>query len=126
MTNDPELARQVKQLHRLTVYTRWLVVGVSWLVVLPLVVWQLQEEIALMRSHFTLAAVRYALVFNPSCAIALSWCLGITTAVLLWQSGNILFGFSSRYRHQLEKQVFRIRKQGQSHPLWRWVIKNYK
>lgn len=119
---DPELAVQVQRLHQLKVCTRWLGVIISWLVVIPFVTWQLQEEIALMRDHFTLAAVRYALIFNPISAIAIGWCLGVTTAVLLWQSGNILFGFSSRYRHQLEKQVRRIRRRGKSHVFWRWVI----
>ena len=120
--SDPELAQQVQRLHLVTVYSRWVLVLGSWLVVIPISLWQLQEEIALMQSHFTIAALRYALIFNPVCFVALAWCLGITTAVLLWQSSNILFGFSSAYRHRLEKQVRRIRKQGQSHPLWRWVI----
>ena len=120
--SDPELAQQVQRLHLVTVYSRWVLVVGSWLVVIPIALWQLQEEIALMRSYFTIAAVRYALIFNPICSIALAWCLGITTAVLLWQSSNILFGFSSAYRHRLEKQVMRIRKQGKSHPFWRWVI----
>ena len=123
---DPELAIQVQRLHRLQVCGRWLGVMISWLVVIPFVVWQLQAEISLMRDHFTIAAVRYALIFNPVSAIALAWCLGVTTAVLFWQSGNILFGLSSRYQHQLEKQVRRIRRRGKSHPLWRWVIASQK
>lgn len=120
---DPELTVQMQRLHRLLVYSRWLLLVVSWLVAIPFVWLRLEEEIALMLSHFTIASVRYALLFNPSCAIALAWCLGVTTAVLLWQSSNILFGFSSRYRDRLEKQVRRIRKKGKSHFLWRWVIR---
>ncbi len=121
---DPALEKQVQRLHRVMVSSRWLLVVVSWLGVIPIALWQLQGEIELIRSHFTLAAVRYALIFNPSAAIALSWCLGITTAVLLWQSSNILLGFSRQYRDRLEKQVRRIRKRGKSHPLWRWVIQD--
>ncbi|MDR9402785.1 MAG: hypothetical protein RI580_05035 [Halothece sp. Uz-M2-17] len=120
--DDSELEMQMQRLHRLMVLSRWALVVVSWVITLPIVFWQLQEEIALIQSHFTLAAVRYAFIFNPYCAIALSWCLGITTAVLLWQSSNILFGFSPRYRQELEKQVRRIRRRGKSHFLWRWVI----
>lgn len=123
---NPELAIQVQRLHRLQVCGRWLGVMISWLVVIPFVAWQLQEEISLMRDHFTIAAVRYALIFNPVSAIAIGFCLGLTTAVLLWQSGNILFGFSSQYRNHLEKQVRRIRRRGKSHPLWRWVIATKK
>ncbi|NBD32599.1 MAG: hypothetical protein GVY17_06445 [Cyanobacteria bacterium] len=114
---------QMQRLHQLTVLSRWILIVLSWVITLPLVFWQLQEEMALLRSHFTLAAVRYALIFNRGCVIALGWCIGLTTAVLLWQSSNILFGFSRRYRRQLERQVRRIRKQGKSHPLWRWVIR---
>lgn len=114
----------MQRLHQFRVVSRWVLVMISWLVTLPLLLWRLQEEIDLMQSHFTLAAVRYALIFNRECAIALGWCVGITTATLLWQSSNILFGFSHRYRQQLEKQVRRIRRRGKSHPLWRWVISN--
>jgi len=113
----------MQRLHQLTVFSRWVLIVLSWAITLPIVFWQLREEIALIRSHFTMAAVRYALVFNPGYAIALSWCLGITTAVLLWQSSNILFGFSERYRQQLEKRVRRIRRKGKSHLLWRWVMR---
>lgn len=128
MTNsrfeNTEFPKQVQRLHQLMVYSRWLLVIFSWLVVTPVVLWQVQDEIALMQSYFTVAALRYALLFNPGCAIALTWCLGITTAVLLWQSSNILFGFSNRYCRHLERQVRRIRKRGKSHLLWRWVIRD--
>jgi len=119
---DPDLEVQMQRLHRLEVYRRWRVIIVSWFVVIPFLLWQLQEEIALMQSHFTIAALRYAFIFNPECAIALAWCFGITTAVLLWQSMNILFGFSDNYRKQLQKKVHRIRQQGSSHPLWSWIM----
>jgi hypothetical protein len=122
--DDPEFPKQVQRLHRLMVYSRWLLVIVSWLVITPIVFWQLQEEIALMRDYFTISALRYTLLFNPGCAIALAWCLGMTTAVLLWQSSNILFGFSPSYRRHLERQVRRIRKRGKSHLLWRWIIRD--
>ncbi len=119
---DPELSAQLQRLHRLMVYRRWLLIIVSWLIAIPFMGWRLQEEIALMMSHFTIAAVRYALIFNFDVAIALGWCLGITTTVLLWQSSNILWGWSDGYRKQLEKKVIRIRKQGESHPLWSWIM----
>jgi len=122
--SDPELEMQVQRLHRVMVYGRWLLVIVSWAVAIPFVWWKLQEEIDLILSYVTLAAVRYVLIFNPSAAIALGWCLGITTAVLLWQSSNILFGFSRQYRDRLEKQVRRIRRRGKTHPLWRWVVQD--
>ena len=122
--HDSELEMQMQRLHRFMVLSRWALAVISWVITLPIVFWRLQEEIALMQSHFTLASVRYALVFNLDCAIALGWSFGITTATLLWQSSNILFGLSPRYRKQLEKQVRRIRRRGKSHFLWRWVIRD--
>jgi hypothetical protein len=45
----------------------------------------------------------------------------MTTGVLIWQSRNILLGIPEGEKQRLEKQVCRIRQQGQTHPLWKWV-----
>jgi hypothetical protein len=51
----------------------------------------------------------------------LTFCLGMTAAVLVWQSRNILLGLPQQEKQRLEKQVYRIRQQGQTHPLWKWI-----
>lgn len=119
---DPRFERQIQRLHSLTVWGRWLVIVGCWVAIAPWVLWSLREEIALMRSHFTFAALRYAFIFNPLPALGLTFCIGLTTGVLLWQSQNILFGMSPRYKRRLAKRVQRIRAAGSTHPLWKWVI----
>jgi hypothetical protein len=120
---DPTFKAQVKRLHQLTVYGRWLVVSLLWLTVAPLSLWGWRYEISLLRSHFTWAAVRYSIIYNRLPAIGLALCVGMTLAILVWQSRNILLGLSPQDQKRLEQQVHRISKQGASHPLWKWVCK---
>jgi hypothetical protein len=118
---DPTFKIQVERLHRLMVYGRWMVVGILWISVGPLSLWGLRYPIGLLQDYFTWAAVRYGLYFNPVPAVGLSVCIGMTTAVLVWQSRNILFGLPHQEQRHLEQQVHRIRQQGPTHPLWKWV-----
>lgn len=123
LDNDPIFQAEVQRLHELTVYGRWLVVGLLWLSVAPLSLWGLRREIALWLENFTWAAVRYGLVYNRLPAIGLGLCMGMTLAVLVWQSRNILLGLPRKEQLRLEQQVRRIRQQGPSHPLWRLVCR---
>ncbi len=118
---DPSFSEQVQKLHRLTVYSRWFVVGLLWLTIAPVALWDLRSEIELWRQYFTWSAVRYALFFHPLATLSLSFCLGMMMAVLIWQSRNILFGLPKSDRERLEKQVYQIRQQGSTHPLWKWI-----
>ncbi|MFH7024237.1 MAG: hypothetical protein ACHBN1_02240 [Heteroscytonema crispum UTEX LB 1556] len=120
-SNDPSFAQQVQRLHQLTVYGRWLFVGFLWLTVAPICLWGLRGEIALWRQYFTWVAVRYGLCYHPLSTLSLAFCIGMTIAVLVWHSRNILMGLPLQEQQRLEKQVCRIRQQGPSHPLWRWV-----
>lgn len=116
-----DFQQEVERLYRLMVYGRWCAVGGLWLTVGALSVWGLRYPISLLLDYFTWSAVRYGLAFNRLPAIGLTTCIGFTVAVLLWQSHNVLFGLSKHDRQQLERQVQRIRLQGHSHPLWKWV-----
>ena len=120
-TTNAEFQQQVERLYRLTIYGRWCVVGALWLTVGWLSLWGLRYPISLLLDYFTWSAVRYGLAFHRLPAIGLALCVGFTVAVLVWQSRNELFGLSPHERQRLEKQVQRIRLQGSSHPLWRWV-----
>ena len=120
--DDSTFKAQVQQLHRLTVYTRWLVIAILWITVAPLSLWALREEIALLQNHFTWSAVRYGLAYHRFAALGLGLCIGLTTATLVWHSRNILFGVSPADQHRLEQQVCKILQQGPTHPLWKWVI----
>ncbi|WP_353933006.1 hypothetical protein WJM97_10650 [Okeanomitos corallinicola TIOX110] len=124
-TSDTIFVEQVQRLHQLTVYGRWLFVGCLWVIIVPVSLWDLRNEFLLWKQYFTWVAVRYALAFHPFAAVGLAFCIGMTVSVLVWQSRNILIGLPQPEKQRLEKQVFRIRQQGSSHPLWKWIIGNW-
>ena len=119
--NDASFIQQVQRLHKLTVYGRWLFVGCLWLTIAPVSLWNLRAEISLWEQYFTWVAVRYGLFYHPLSTFGLAFCIGMTAAVLVWQSRNILLGLPQQEKQRLEKQVYRIRQQGPTHPLWKWV-----
>ncbi|MCY7324421.1 MAG: hypothetical protein LH660_22130 [Phormidesmis sp. CAN_BIN36] len=118
---DPNFQAAVQRLHELTVYGRWLTVLGLWPTVGSVSLWSLRYPISLLREYFTWAAVRWGLIFQPLPALGLGLCVGMTLAVLVWQSRNILVGLPKLERQRLEKQVLKICEQGSSHPLWKWV-----
>lgn len=118
---DPTFLSQVQRLHQLTIYSRWLVVGLLWFSIGALSLWSLRSEIALWRQYFTWVAVRYGLYYNPLPTFGLALCIGMTTSVLVWQSRNVILGLPRQEQQRLEQQVHRIRQQGPSHPLWKWI-----
>ncbi|WP_310487875.1 hypothetical protein [Chamaesiphon sp. VAR_69_metabat_338] len=120
---DPIFKNQMTNLYRLHVYGRWSVIGLLWLTVGACSLWQLSYPISLIQEQFTWAAVKYGLMFQPLPAFGLCLCVGVMTGTLVWQSRNMLWGVSKKERQQLIKQVSEIRKQGDSHPLWKWVVK---
>ncbi|WP_413162569.1 hypothetical protein ACL6C3_26250 [Capilliphycus salinus ALCB114379] len=125
-SDDAIFQAQVQKLHELIVWSRWLTIGLLWITVAPLSLWGLRFEIRLWLDHFTWAAVRYGLAANRLSAVGLGLCIGMLVGVLVWQSRNILFGMSTEYKQRLEERVWQIRKQGTTHPLWKWVVKELK
>ncbi len=115
------VAQAIQRFHQLMVYTRWLVVAALWLTVGSFSLWGLRYPISLLQQYFTWSAVRYGLAYHPIAAVGLGLCVGMTVAVLIWQSRNILVGLPKREQERLQRQVIRIREQGPSHPLWRFV-----
>ncbi|WP_199247197.1 hypothetical protein [[Phormidium] sp. ETS-05] len=120
---DPTFVRQVQKLHQLTVWGRWLVVLALWSTAGALSLWSLRSQIGLLLDHFTWAGLRYTLNIweNTLPTLGVVTCISMTVAVLVWQSRNILVGLPPLERKRLEQQVMRIRQQGPSHPLWKWV-----
>lgn len=121
LRRDPTFQQQVERLHQVSVSGRWLVVAALWLTVAPVSLWNLRSEISLWLDYFTWTAVRYGLAYHRLAAMGLGLCLGMTLAVLLWQSRNLLWGRPQQEQRRLEQQVLQIRRQGPSHPLWQWV-----
>jgi hypothetical protein len=120
---SPEFRQEMERLYQLLVYARWLAIALLWGVVGSISLWQMHKDFALLLDYFTWTAVRYTLAFHPLATLGLSLCVGFTVGVLVWQSRNILFGVSRKQTQDLEHQLHRIRQQGASHPLWRWVCK---
>lgn len=118
---DPALEQDMQRLHEITMYARWVLIGLLWLTVGLWSLWSFRHDIRLMMDYFTWSAARYALFFNRPGAIGLGLCLGMTTATLMVQSRNILWGMPSNERQRLKQQALKIRQQGQSHPLWKWM-----
>lgn len=118
----PNLNKQIKKLHRLTVCTRWLTVVLCWLTLGIFGIKSLLPAIHLWFDYFTWSAVRYTIHFNPLPSICLTFCVGMTVSVLVWQSRNILWGLSPQEKYRLEQKVQKIIAQGSSHPLWRFIV----
>ncbi len=118
---DPIFKQQVQKLYNLILYGRWLVVAFLWLSVGSLSLWGLRSEIALWLQYFTWVAVRFALYYNPLPTIGLTVCLVMTISVIVWQSRNLLLGLPPEEQRRLEQQVQKIRQQGATHPLWKWI-----
>lgn len=118
---DPKFQAAVQRLHRSTVIGRWLVAIGLWLTIGVWSLWELRYPISLMRDYFTWAALRHGLISNLPATVGLGLCIGMTLSVLIWQSRNILFGLSIEEQQKLEQTVLKIRQQGQSHPLWKWI-----
>jgi hypothetical protein len=119
--NTPSQQQTVQRLHRLTVYGRWMVVVALWLTVGLISLWQFRFRIQLLVDYFTWVAVRYGLAYHQGATLGLSLCIGMTLSVLVWHSRNILFGLPKQEQLRLQLQAERIRQQGPTHPLWRWV-----
>ena len=120
---DPIFKNQIENLYRLTIYRRWLMIGLLWLTVGAYSLWDLRYPISLIQEDFTWAAVKYGLAFQPIPAFGLCLCVGMTATTLVWQSQNQIWGIPQKEQQRLAQQVCHIRQQGSSHPLWKLVIK---
>jgi hypothetical protein len=119
---DPIFKNQIDRLYRLTIYSRWFVIALLWLIVGGYSLWELRYPISLIQEDFTWAAVRYGLYFQPIPAFGLCLCASMTVSTLIRQGWNAIWGLSSHEQRYLTQKVCHIRQQGSSHPLWKWVI----
>lgn len=121
---DPIFKNQIENLYRLTIYQRWLVIGLLWLTVGAYSLWDLRYPISLIQEDFTWAAVKYGLAFQPIPAFGLCLCVGMMAGTLAGQSRNLIWGIPQPEQQRLAQQVCHIRQQGSSHPLWKLVIQS--
>lgn len=125
-TEIPTLLWDIRRLHQLTIYARWAFVLSLWLTVGAFSLWQLRFRIQILMDYFTWAAVKYGLAYHIVAAFGLALCLGVTASVLTWHLRNLLLGLPKSERDRLQQQAIRIRQQGKTHPLWRWLNRKEK
>jgi hypothetical protein len=118
---DPDFAADLERLAALTIRLRWAVVVGLWLTIGALSLWGIRENLVLMSQYFTWAALHYTFRFNRLNALGIMICTVMTLSVLLGQSRDILFGRSGSEQERLHQQLLRIKQQGESHPMWRWL-----
>jgi hypothetical protein len=121
---DPIFKNQIDRLYHVTIYIRWLTLGLLWLTVGTYSLYELRYPLSLVQEYFTWAAVKYGLAFQPVPALGLGLCVGMTAGTLVWQSRNSIWGIPKLERQRLIQQVAKIRQQGSSHPLWKWVVRS--
>ncbi len=118
---DPDFAADLERLAVLTVRLRWAVVVGLWLTIGAVSLWGIRENLWLMSQYFTWAALHYTFRFNRWNALGITICTVMTLSVLLGQSRDILFGRSGSEQERLHQQLLRIKQQGETHPMWRWL-----
>ncbi len=118
---DPAFATDLDRLQALTVLGRWAVVAGLWATIGAASLWGIRKYFGLWQDHFTWSSVRAVVLYHRLSAMGLVICVGMTLSVLIWQSRNILFGRPKSEQLQQHQLLCRIRQQGSSHPLWRWL-----
>ena len=121
---EPIFKNQIDRLQRLTLYGRYIVIALLWLTVGTYSLWELRYPIELVFEDFTWAAVRFGLAFQPLPGFGLCLCVTMTISTLIWQIRNRIWGLPTEDYHRLGQKVCHIRQQGNSHPLWKWVVKS--
>ncbi len=121
---DPQFQQQVKKLHQLTVYARWIVVLILWMTVGIISIHGFNYPITLLRENFTWAALKYGIYGYKFPALGLGLCIGMTCSVLIWQTRNLIFGLPQSEKQKLQQQVYHIRQQGSTHPLWKLICRD--
>ena len=123
MNDEFDFNQDLERLQQLTMLAWWIFCTLLWLTVGLISLWALRDEIAQLREYFTWTQVRYGLVYNRIPGLGLGLCVGLTVGLLISQSRHILFGWSEQENQRLRALLLRIRKQGPSHPLWRFVCR---
>ena len=98
-------------LRRTWIQRWWLFTLGLWLTVGTASLWSLRRTFQQLQDYFTWAAIRYGLAFNRMAAIGLGLCIGLTVALLVKESRFIIFGLTSKERHDLQQAMERQQPQ---------------
>ncbi len=89
----------------------WLTIGLGCL-------WWVRRDLIEISEYFTWAAVQSIFLYNRLAGMGIALCIGVTFALLVSESRQILWGMSVDERSRLSAQLDRIHEQGSSHPQW--------
>ncbi|MEL6489420.1 MAG: hypothetical protein AAFV85_16610 [Cyanobacteria bacterium J06634_6] len=113
--------QEIEALRQAMMRTWWWVCLGLWLTVGLLSLWWVREELLIIRQYFTWTAVRFMLIYHRPAAVGLGLCVGLTMALLLSESRQIIWGISEGERDRLLINLQKIHAQGPSHPQWKII-----
>ena len=116
-----EEAQEIEALRQAMMRTWWWVCLGLWLTGGLLSLWWVRSDLQELRQYFTWTAVRYMLVYHRPAAMGLGLCFGLTLALLLSESRQILWGISEGEYARLLSSLNKIHEQGPSHPQWKVI-----
>ncbi|MEL6352904.1 MAG: hypothetical protein AAFR58_14195 [Cyanobacteria bacterium J06627_28] len=117
----PEQAKEIEALRQAMMRTWWWISLGLWMTVGAASLWWVRSDLQEINEYFTWAAVRYMLYYEKVAAMGLGLCIGLSFALLLSESRQILWGISAGEEARLLRTLHKIHAQGPSHPQWKIV-----
>ncbi|EDX85307.1 hypothetical protein S7335_3006 [Synechococcus sp. PCC 7335] len=123
VSNSSQLNRtkELEALRRAMMRTWWRICLFLWLTVGLGCLWWVRDDLIEISEYFTWAAVRSIFLYSRLAGIGIALCVGVTFALLVSESRQILWGLSADERSRLGAQLDRIHEQGKSHPQWQLI-----
>lgn len=116
-----EEKQEIEALRQAMMRSWWWICAGLWLSVGLLSLWWMRSDLQELYQYFTWAAVRYMLFYNRLAGAGLGLCVGLTLALLVSESRQILWGISEGEYARLLINLEKIHKQGPSHPQWKVI-----
>ncbi|MEM8501687.1 MAG: hypothetical protein AAF716_00870 [Cyanobacteria bacterium P01_D01_bin.1] len=116
-----ERAKELEALRQAMMRTWWRTCLSLWLTVGLVSLWWVRDDLIEISEYFTWAAVRSIFLYSRLAGMGIALCVGLTFALLVSESRQILWGMSAEERSRLSAQLDRIHEQGASHPQWNLI-----
>ncbi|MEL6260523.1 MAG: hypothetical protein AAFQ40_02535 [Cyanobacteria bacterium J06623_5] len=124
LTKEPttvEQAQEIEALRQAMMRSWWWLCLGLWLTVGLASLWWLRSDLQELFDYFTWSAVRYMLYYERLAGMGIGLCFGLTLALLLSESRQILWGISEGEYARLLSNLQKIHAQGPSHPQWKII-----
>ncbi|MBE9063227.1 hypothetical protein IQ256_19900 [cf. Phormidesmis sp. LEGE 11477] len=120
-SNQPGRGQELEALRQAMMRTWWRICLCLWLTVGLGCLWWVRGDLIEISEYFTWAAVRSIFLYSRLAGVGIALCVGVTFALLVSESRQILWGMSAEERSRLSAQLDRIHAQGDSHPQWHLI-----